>query len=193
MVVQHNISAMNAERMLGINSKIRAKSTEKLSSGYKINRAADDASGLAVSEKMRRQIRGLRQAVQNAQDGISMVQIADGAMAEIQDMLLRGMVLSVQASNGTLSQSDRNAIQMEIDQLRKEIDGIAQRTLFNETGASGRDLSYPGSGGRKDRTCLWRPTACLGGYDEHRKPVRDIHKSGGLDGNLDRCIRHHTN
>ena len=133
MVVQHNISAMNAERMLGINSKIRAKSTEKLSSGYKINRAADDASGLAVSEKMRRQIRGLRQAVQNAQDGISMVQIADGAMAEIQDMLLRGMVLSVQASNGTLSQSDRNAIQMEIDQLRKEIDGIAQRTLFNET------------------------------------------------------------
>ena len=133
MVVQHNISAMNAERMLGINSKIRAKSTEKLSSGYKINRAADDASGLAVSEKMRRQIRGLGQAVQNAQDGISMVQIADGAMAEIQDMLLRGMVLSVQASNGTLSQSDRNAIQMEIDQLRKEIDGIAQRTLFNET------------------------------------------------------------
>ncbi len=133
MVIQHNLSAMNAERMLGLNRKLQAKSTEKLSSGYKINRAADDASGLAVSEKMRKQIRGLGQAVQNAQDGISMVQIADGAMAEIQDMLLRGLVLSVQASNGTLSQNDREAIQMEIDQLRKEIDGIAQRTLFNET------------------------------------------------------------
>ena len=133
MVIRHNLSAMNAERMLGINSKLQAKSTEKLSSGYKINRAADDASGLAVSEKMRKQVRGLKQAVQNAQDGISMVQIADGAMAEIQDMLLRGIALSVQAANGTLSQSDRNAIQMEINQLRKEIDGIAQRTLFNET------------------------------------------------------------
>ena len=133
MIVQHNLFAMNAERMLGINSKLRAKSTEKLSSGYKINRAADDAAGLAISEKMRRQIRGLGQAVRNAQDGISMVQIADGAMAEIHDMLHRGLELSVHAANGTLSQSDREAIQMEIDQLREEIDGIAQRTLFNET------------------------------------------------------------
>ncbi len=133
MLIKHNMTAMNAQRYLGITGKRNAKSAEKLSSGYRINRAADDASGLAISEKMRRQIRGLKQAVQNAQDGISMVQIADGAMAEIQDMLLRGIELSVQASNGTLSQSDRNAIQMEIDQLRKEIDGIAQRTLFNET------------------------------------------------------------
>lgn len=132
MIIQHNLMAMNANRRFNISSKKQAKVTEKLSSGYKINRSADDAAGLAISEKMRRQIRGLKQASLNAQDGISMVQIADGAMAEIQDMLHRGSELSIKAANGTLNQDDRSYIQMEIKQLKEEIDGISERTTFNE-------------------------------------------------------------
>lgn len=132
MVVQHNLTAMNAQRQLGISNTGRAKTTEKLSSGYRINRAADDAAGLAISEKMRRQIRGLTQASANAQDGISLVQIADGAMAEVHDMLQRGTELSVKAANGTLTDTDRQYIQQEIEQLKEELDGIAQRTSFNE-------------------------------------------------------------
>lgn len=132
MIIQHNLMAMNANRRFNISSKKQAKVTEKLSSGYKINRSADDAAGLAISEKMRRQIRGLTQASLNAQDGISMVQIADGAMAEIQDMLHRGSELSIKAANGTLNQNDRSYIQMEIKQLKEEIDGISERTTFNE-------------------------------------------------------------
>lgn len=131
-VVAHNLTAMNAQRQFGINTKAKAKSTEKLSSGYRINRAADDAANLAISEKMRRQIRGLTQASNNAQDGISLVQIADGAMAEVHDMLHRGTELSIQAANGTLSETDRQYIQTEIEQLKKEIDGIADRATFNE-------------------------------------------------------------
>lgn len=123
---------MNSHRQLGIVTKSKAKSTEKLSSGYRINRAADDAAGLAISEKMRRQIRGLTQASENAQDGISLVQIADGAMAEIHDMLHRGTELSIQAANGTLSETDRQFLQQEIEQLKNEIDGIADRATFNE-------------------------------------------------------------
>lgn len=132
MVIQHNLMAMNANRRFNISSKKQSKVTEKLSSGYKINRSADDAAGLAISEKMRRQIRGLTQASLNAQDGISMVQIADGAMAEIQDMLHRGSELSIKAANGTLNEDDRSYIQMEIKQLKEEIDGISERTTFNE-------------------------------------------------------------
>lgn len=132
MVIQHNLMAMNANRRFNISSKKQSKITEKLSSGYKINRSADDAAGLAISEKMRRQIRGLSQASLNAQDGISMVQIADGAMAEIQDMLHRGSELSIKAANGTLNEDDRSYIQMEIKQLKEEIDGISERTTFNE-------------------------------------------------------------
>ena len=132
MVIQHNLMAMNANRRFNISSKKQSKVTEKLSSGYKINRSADDAAGLAISEKMRRQIRGLSQASLNAQDGISMVQIADGAMAEIQDMLHRGSELSIKAANGTLNEDDRSYIQMEIEQLKEEIDGISERTTFNE-------------------------------------------------------------
>ena len=103
MVVQHNLTAMNSNRMLGITQGTLSKSTEKLSSGYKINRAADDAAGLSISEKMRKQIRGLTQASTNAEDGISAVQTAEGALQEVQDMLQRMNELSVQASNGTLS------------------------------------------------------------------------------------------
>ena len=133
MVVRHNLMAMNSNRMLGLTSNSQAKSTEKLSSGYKINRAADDAAGLAISEKMRKQIRGLSQAALNAQDGISAVQTAEGALNEVQDMLQRMNELAVKASNGTMSEDDRSHIQDEIDQLVTEIDRVAETTKFNET------------------------------------------------------------
>ena len=133
MVVQHNLTAMNSNRMLGLTTKTQAKSTEKLSSGYKINRAADDAAGLSISEKMRKQIRGLTQASLNAQDGISAVQTAEGALTEVHDMLQRMNELAVKASNGTNSEDDRGYIQDEIDQLVKEIDRVSETTKFNET------------------------------------------------------------
>lgn len=132
MTIQHNIQAMNANRQLNITGGNLAKSARNLSSGYKINGAADDAAGLSISEKMRKQIRGLTQATVNSEDGISMVQVADGAMAEVHDMLDRCIELSIQAANGTNSDSDRAKIQDEIDQIIKEIDGIQERTKFNE-------------------------------------------------------------
>ena len=133
MVVQHNLTAMNSNRMLGLTTASQAKSTEKLSSGYKINRAADDAAGLSISEKMRKQIRGLTQASSNAQDGISTVQTAEGALNEVQDMLQRMNELAVKAANGTNSENDRSYIQNEIDQLTTEIDRVSETTKFNET------------------------------------------------------------
>ncbi len=133
MVVQHNLQAMNANRMLNVTTKTQSKSTEKLSSGYKINRAADDAAGLSISEKMRKQIRGLDQASTNAQDGISAVQTAEGALTEVHSMLQRMNELAVKAANGTNSGSDREAIQNEIEQLSTEIDRVAETTKFNET------------------------------------------------------------
>ena len=133
MVVQHNMQAMNANRMLNITTGAQSKSTEKLSSGYRINRAADDAAGLTISEKMRKQIRGLDQASTNAQDGVSSVQTAEGALTEVHSMLQRMNELAVQAANGTNSkESDRQAIQDEIDQLTTEIDRVAETTKFNE-------------------------------------------------------------
>ena len=132
MVVQHNMQAANANRMLGITSGAQAKSTEKLSSGYKINRAADDAAGLTISEKMRKQIRGLDKASSNAQDGVSSVQTAEGALTEVHSMLQRMNELAVQAANGTNSADDRSAIQDEVDQLTTEIDRVAETTKFNE-------------------------------------------------------------
>ena len=133
MVVQHNLQSMNANRMLNITTGAQSKSTEKLSSGYKINRAADDAAGLTISEKMRKQIRGLDQASTNAQDGVSSVQTAEGALTEVHSMLQRMNELAVQAANGTNSkESDRQAIQDEIDQLTTEIDRVAETTKFNE-------------------------------------------------------------
>ena len=133
MVVQHNLTAMNSNRMLGLTTASQAKSTEKLSSGYKINRAADDAAGLSISEKMRKQIRGLTQASLNAQDGISAVQTAEGALTEVHDMLQRMNELAVKAGNGTMSADDRNYVQNEIDQLVNEIDRVSETTKFNET------------------------------------------------------------
>ncbi|MDE6883119.1 MAG: flagellin [Lachnospiraceae bacterium] len=132
MVVQHNITAMNSNRMLGLTTAAQAKSTEKLSSGYKINRAADDAAGLSISEKMRRQIRGLTQASANAQDGISCVQTAEGALNEVQDMLQRMNELAVKGENGTLTSTDRSYIQAEVKQLMSEIDRVQSTTTFNE-------------------------------------------------------------
>ena len=133
MVVQHNLTAMNANRMLGVTTGQQAKSSEKLSSGYRINRAADDAAGLSISEKMRKQIKGLDQASSNAQDGVSCVQTAEGALTEVHSMLQRMNELAVQDSNGTLSEDDRSNIQDEVDQLITEIDRVSETTKFNET------------------------------------------------------------
>lgn len=144
MIVQHNLTAMNSNRMLGVTMGTQAKSTEKLSSGYKINRAADDAAGLAISEKMRRQVRGLTQASANAQDGISCVQTAEGALNEVHDMLQRMNELAVKAANGTMTSEDQGYIDKEIQQLKTEISRVASTTTFNEQ--SLLDGSFTGKG-----------------------------------------------
>ena len=134
MVVQHNLAAMNTNRQLGITGTGLSKSTEKLSSGYKINRAADDAAGLSISEKMRNQIRGLNKASDNAQDGISLVQTAEGALNEVHSMLQRMSELAVQAANGTNATVDRTALNDEIKQLKTEITRVGSTTQFNKMG-----------------------------------------------------------
>ncbi len=131
MVVQHNLTAMNSNRQLGITSALQAKSSEKLSSGFKINRAADDAAGLTISEKMRSQVRGLTQASENAQDGISLIQVAEGALNETHSILQRMNELAVKAANDTNTLQDREAIQSEVNQLTSEIDRIRSTTQFN--------------------------------------------------------------
>ena len=131
MVVQHNLSAMNTNRQMGVVTSALQKSTEKLSSGYKINRAGDDAAGLSISEKMRSQIRGLNKASDNAQDGISLIQVAEGALNETHSILQRMNELATQAANDTNTSTDRGAIQKEIDQLTEEIDRIRSTTQFN--------------------------------------------------------------
>ena len=133
MVVQHNMQAANANRMLNVTTSAQSKSTEKLSSGYRINRAADDAAGLTISEKMRKQIKGLDRASTNAEDGVSAVQTAEGALTEVHSMLQRMNELASQSANGTNSTTDRKAIQDEIDQLTTEIDRVSETTKFNET------------------------------------------------------------
>lgn len=133
MVVQHNLTAMNSNRQLGITTGLQAKSSEKLSSGFKINRAGDDAAGLSISEKMRNQIRGLNKASANAQDGISLIQVAEGALTETHSILQRINELATQASSDTNTADDRNAIKNEITELNKEIDRIANTTKFNDT------------------------------------------------------------
>lgn len=131
MVVQHNLTAMNTNRQLGITTNAQAKSTEKLSSGYRINRAGDDAAGLSISEKMRSQIRGLDKASSNAQDGISAIQVAEGALNETHSILQRMNELATQAANDTNTSTDRTAIDAEMDQLVAEIDRIQSTTQFN--------------------------------------------------------------
>jgi len=153
MVVQHNVTAMNANRQLGITTGVQAKSSEKLSSGYKINRAADDAAGLAISEKMRRQVRGLTQASSNAQDGVSMVQTAEGALNEVHDMLQRMNELANKAANETLTTEDRKYIQKEVTALTSEIDRTAEKTTFNDKGLLDGGHTYKIQvGANKDET-----------------------------------------
>lgn len=154
MVVQHNLTAMNANRQLGITTGQQAKSSEKLSSGYKINRAGDDAAGLTISEKMRSQIRGLNKASDNAQNGISLIQTAEGALNEAHSILQRMNELATQAANDTNTTSDRTAIQSEIDALTSEIDRIASTTQFNTQnllsgGFSGKNLQVGALSGQK--------------------------------------------
>lgn len=132
MVVQHNLTAANTNRQLGITTSGLQKSTEKLSSGYKINRAADDAAGLSISEKMRNQIRGLNKASDNAQDGISLVQTAEGALNEVHSMLQRMSELAVQAANDTNQTVDKNALEAEVTQLQTEIRRVGSTTQFNK-------------------------------------------------------------
>jgi len=146
MVVQHNLRAVNSNRMLGLTASTQSKSTEKLSSGYKINRAADDAAGLAISEKMRRQIRGLTQASTNAQDGVSMVQTAEGALNEVHDMLQRLNELAVKAANGTNQSEDCQYIDKEVQKLKEEITRTANDTKFNKidllsSAANGKEVA----------------------------------------------------
>ena len=131
MVIQHNLTAMNTNRQLGITTGNQAKSTEKLSSGYRINRAGDDAAGLTISEKMRSQIRGLNKASSNAEDGVSLIQTAEGALNEAHSILQRMNELATQAANDTNTSSDRTAVQKEIDALTSELSRIASTTQFN--------------------------------------------------------------
>lgn len=137
MIISHNLLAMNANRQFNITNKNKAKSTEKLSSGYRINRAADDVAGLSISEKMRWQIRGLSRGVRNTEDGVSLCQVADGALAEVSEMLHRITELSVQSANGTNTDENRKAIQQEISQIKQEIERIGDTTEFN-----GKKLFY---------------------------------------------------
>ena len=131
MVVQHNLTAMNTSRQLGMVQGSQAKATEKLSSGYRVNRAGDDAAGLSISEKMRYAIRGLNKASDNAQNGISLIQVAEGALNETHAILQRMNELATQAANDTNTSTDRTAIQQEIDQLTSEINRIQSTTQFN--------------------------------------------------------------
>lgn len=180
MVLSHNLTAMNANRQLGIVTGKSAKSSEKLSSGYKINRAADDAAGLSISEKMRNLIRSLDQGSENIQHGTSLVQIADGELAEVNDMLHRITELSVKAANGTNSESDRKAIQEEISQIIKEIDRIHTTAKFNETYLF--DGTDPMHGeGNKLGGLVESPSALTGGMVEAYKKDGKYYSAGILD------------
>ncbi len=173
MVVAHNLMAMNSQRQLSIVSGSVSKKAEKLSSGYKINRAADDAAGLSISEKMRKQIRGLTKATENAEDGISMVQTADGALNEVHDMLQRMNELCVQAANGTNSISDRQNIQDEVSQLITEIDRVAETTKFNETNLLDGSIAKPGRNAFTTAINNRKLEAIKEKYEEDKKKVLD--------------------
>ena len=194
MVVQHNLTAMNSNRMLGLTASAQAKSTEKLSSGYKVNRAADDAAGLAMSEKMRRQVRGLTQASANAQDGISMVQTAEGALNEVHDMLQRMNELAVKAENGTLSTSDRNYIQAEVKQLASEIDRVASTTTFNEKNllngscSDGVGLQVGAESGQRITLNIKTMTASALGIESTDTDLTDATAAGALNDKVKTAI-----
>jgi len=164
MVVQHNMQAANTNRQLGITTGLQAKSTEKLASGFKVNRAADDAAGLAISEKMRSQVRGLDRASTNAQDGISVVQTAEGALNEVHSILQRMNELATQAANDTNTTMDRSQIKLEVDQLTSEINRIASTTQFNtmnllDGNFSGKNLQVGSLSGQKIELNISKMTA----------------------------------
>lgn len=166
MVVQHNLTAMNANRQLGITASGQAKSSEKLSSGYKINRAGDDAAGLTISEKMRSQIRGLNKASTNAQDGVSLIQVAEGALNETHSILQRMNELATQAANDTNTTLDRDAIQSEINQLTSEINRIRSTTQFNtmnllDGSFTGKMLQVGSLEAQTISISIWNMTASL--------------------------------
>ena len=183
MVVQHNLTAMNSNRMLGLTTSSLAKSTEKLSSGYKVNRAADDAAGLAISEKMRRQVRGLTQASTNAQDGISCAQTAEGALNEVHDMLQRMNELATKAANDTNMTEDRSYIQSEIDALVSEIDRVASTTTFNEQNLlngsfTGKNLQVGAECGQKITISITSMSASKIGVDSANVKVSSFSNAG---------------
>lgn len=169
MVIKSNIAAFNATRQNGLVNKAFSKKTEKLSSGYKINRAADDAAGLSISEKMRRQIRGLTQASTNAEEGISYIQTAEGALNEVHDLLQRGNELCVKAGNDTNTDVDRDYIQAEIDQIRAEIDRIAMDTSFNEMNV----FDSANAGDRNAKIAPWQSNILSGIPDVTRYDAMD--------------------
>ncbi len=151
MIIQHNIAAVNSYRNLGINQSSLSKNLEKLSSGYRINRAGDDAAGLAISEQMRSQINGINQASKNAEDAIGLIQTAEGALSEVHSMLQRMTTLATQSANGTYNSVARGNIQKEMDALIEEIDRIANNTNFNKV--------YPMSAGGKSMTFQIGPSS----------------------------------
>ena len=181
MVVQHNMTAANANRMLGITTGQQAKSSEKLSSGYRINRAGDDAAGLTISEKMRSQIRGLNKASSNAQDGVSLIQVAEGALNETHSILQRMNELATQAANDTNTTADRNAIQSEINQLTSEIDRIQSTTQFNtmnliDGSFTGKNLQVGSLSGQKIEISIanMNSTSLFGGSNASVTAVSDV-------------------
>ena len=180
MVVQHNLTAMNSNRMLNITTGTQAKSTEKLSSGYQINRAADDASGLSISEKMRRQVRGLTQASKNAEDGISCVQTAEGALNEVHDMLQRINELAVKGENDTLQSVDRQYIAAEVNQLMSEIDRVRSTTTFNnqcllDGSFTGKNLQVGAESAQGIKISIANMN-CTGIYQDKVSGIEDFHK-----------------
>ena len=194
MVVQHNMTAMNANRQLGITTNAQAKSSEKLSSGYKINRAGDDAAGLTISEKMRSQVRGLNKASDNAQDGISAIQVAEGALNETHSILQRMNELATQAANDTNTSTDRSAIQDELKQLQTEITRIATTTQFNTqdllTGCfKTKNLQVGALSGQKITISINKMTAsALGVSGKNGNGVSDFAHAGTTMSNIQKAI-----
>ncbi len=191
MVVQHNLAAANTNRQLGIITNEQSKSTEKLSSGYRINRAGDDAAGLSISEKMRSQIRGLDKASSNAQDGISLIQVAEGALNETHSILQRMNELATQAANDTNTTTDRTAIQKEINALTSEISRISSTTQFNTMNLldgqfSGKNLQIGALNGQKIQITIGAMNASSIGVKS--LDVTTFSKAGAAMSNIQKAI-----
>ena len=194
MVVQHNLSAMNTNRQMGAVSNALQKSTEKLSSGYKINRAGDDAAGLSISEKMRSQIRGLNKASSNAQDGISLIQVAEGALNETHSILQRMNELATQAANDTNTSTDRDAIAAELKQLSSEIDRIQSTTQFNtmnllDGSFTGKNLQVGSLSGQKISISITNMNATSLGVSETKIKVSSFSSAGAAMSNIQAAIK----